>query len=459
MKTYAVVMAAGKGTRMKSDLPKVVHEVLYKPMICHIVDELKGLGVDGIYVIVGHKAEEVKKLVDGVEFVLQKEQLGTGHALMQARDVLADKEGTTVVLNGDAPLITKETLQKLIQYHNENNMQGTVMTCDCDLDKKFGRIIRDNNQVKGIVEYKDCSDEQRQISEMNVGEYCFDNKALFKALESVTNNNAQNEYYITDVIEIMNKQNLNVGGYKIDDLSEVGGINDKFELQEATKQLQYKVNKQHLINGVNIIDMANTYIGKDVVIGHDTTIEPGCIIKGHTIIGNGCHIGPYCEFDNVEIKDHVEIKFSVISDSIIESGTDIGPYARLRNHCHILENVHMGNFVEMKKTTFGKGSKAAHLSYIGDATVGENVNIGCGTITSNYDGKNKFQTIIEDNVFVGCNSNLVAPVTIGKNAFIAAGSTITDEVNEDAFAIARSRQVNKEGYSKVLEEKRNKVGK
>ncbi len=459
MKTYAVVMAAGKGTRMKSDLPKVVHEVLYKPMICHIVDELKGLGVDGIYVIVGHKAEEVKKLVDGVEFVLQKEQLGTGHALMQARDVLADKEGTTVVLNGDAPLITKETLQKLIQYHNENNMQGTVMTCDCDLDKKFGRIIRDNNQVKGIVEYKDCSDEQRQISEMNVGEYCFDNKALFKALESVTNNNAQNEYYITDVIEIMNKQNLNVGGYKIDDLSEVGGINDKFELQEATKQLQYKVNKQHLINGVNIIDMANTYIGKDVVIGHDTTIEPGCIIKGHTVIGNGCHIGPYCEFDNVEIKDHVEIKFSVISDSIIESGTDIGPYARLRNHCHILENVHMGNFVEMKKTTFGKGSKAAHLSYIGDATVGENVNIGCGTITSNYDGKNKFQTIIEDNVFVGCNSNLVAPVTIGKNAFIAAGSTITDEVNEDAFAIARSRQVNKEGYSKVLEEKRNKVGK
>ena len=423
------------------------------------VDELKGLGVDGIYVIVGHKAEEVKKLVDGVEFVLQKEQLGTGHALMQARDVLADKEGTTVVLNGDAPLITKETLQKLIQYHNENNMQGTVMTCDCDLYKKFGRIIRDNNQVKGIVEYKDCSDEQRQISEMNVGEYYFDNKALFKALESVTNNNAQNEYYITDVIEIMNKQNLNVGGYKIDDLSEVGGINDKFELQEATKQLQYKVNKQHLINGVNIIDMANTYIGKDVVIGHDTTIEPGCIIKGHTVIGNGCHIGPYCEFDNVEIKDHVEIKFSVISDSIIESGTDIGPYARLRNHCHILENVHMGNFVEMKKTTFGKGSKAAHLSYIGDATVGENVNIGCGTITSNYDGKNKFQTIIEDNVFVGCNSNLVAPVTIGKNAFIAAGSTITDEVNEDAFAIARSRQVNKEGYSKVLEEKRNKVGK
>lgn len=459
MKTYAVVMAAGKGTRMKSDKPKVVHEVLYKPMVCHIVDELKGLGVDGIYVIVGHKAEEVMKLVDGVEFVMQKEQLGTGHALMQAKDVLGDKEGTTIVLNGDAPLITKETLQGLIQYHNEHQMKGTVMTCDCDLNKKFGRIIRENDQVKGIVEYKDCTDEQRNISEMNVGEYCFDNAALFKALESVTNNNAQNEYYITDVIEIMNHQNLNVGGYKIDDLSEVGGINDKFELQEATKQLQYRINKKHLLDGVNIVDMTNTYIGRDVVIGHDTTIEPGCIIKGKTVIGNGCHIGPYCEFDNVEIKDNVAIKFSVIADSIIENGVDIGPYARLRNHCHILENVHMGNFVEMKKATFGKGSKAAHLSYIGDATVGENVNIGCGTITSNYDGKNKFQTVIEDNVFVGCNSNLVAPVTVGKNAFIAAGSTITDEVHEDAFAIARSRQVNKEGYSKVLEEKRNKIGK
>ena len=258
MKTYAVVMAAGKGTRMKSDKPKVVHEVLYKPMVCHIVDELKGLGVDGIYVIVGHKAEEVMKLVDGVEFVMQKEQLGTGHALMQAKDVLGDKEGTTIVLNGDAPLITKETLQGLIQYHNEHQMKGTVMTCDCDLNKKFGRIIRENDQVKGIVEYKDCTDEQRNISEMNVGEYCFDNAALFKALESVTNNNAQNEYYITDVIEIMNHQNLNVGGYKIDDLSEVGGINDKFELQEATKQLQYRINKKHLLDGVNIVDMTIT---------------------------------------------------------------------------------------------------------------------------------------------------------------------------------------------------------
>ena len=459
MKTYAVVMAAGKGTRMKSDKPKVVHEVLYKPMINHIVDELKRVGVDEIYVILGHKAKEVEKLLDDVNIVYQREQLGTGHALMQCKDVLANKSGTTVVLNGDAPLITKETLKNLIDYHNDNQLMGTIMTCDCDLDKKFGRVIRENDQVKGIVEFKDCTPEQVKISEMNCGEYCFDNEALFKALEKVTNNNAQNEYYITDVIEIMNNGNLKVGGYKIADLAEVGGINDRVELAEATKALQLKVNKKHLLNGVNIIDINNTYIGVDVKIAPDTTIEPGCVIKGKSSIGANCHIGPYCEFENVEIKDNVEIKFSVISDSVIENGVDIGPFARLRTNCHILDNVHIGNFVEMKKTVFGNGSKAAHLTYVGDATVGSNVNMGCGTITSNYDGKNKFQTIINDNAFIGCNSNLIAPVTVGANAYVAAGSTVTDDVNDEAFAIARARQVNKEGYAKVLEEKRNKKGK
>ena len=285
MKTYAVVMAAGKGTRMKSDKPKVVHEVLYKPMINHIVDELKQVGVDEIYVIVGHKAEEVEKLLDGVNIIYQKEQLGTGHALMQCKDALAGKAGTTVVLNGDAPLITSETLKDLIAYHNDNQLKGTIMTCDCDLDKKFGRVIRNNDQVTGIVEFKDCTPEQVQISEMNCGEYCFDNIAVFEALEKVTNDNAQNEYYITDVIEIMNNDKLKVGGYKIADLAEVGGINDRVELAEATKSLQLKINKQHLLNGVNIIDINNTYIGVDVTIGADTTIEPGCIIKGKSSIG------------------------------------------------------------------------------------------------------------------------------------------------------------------------------
>lgn len=460
MKTYAIVMAAGKGTRMISDKPKVVHEVLYKPMILHIIDALKRMHVDQIYVIVGHKAEDVKSLVkdESVQFVLQEEQLGTGHALLQAKDILADKEGTTIVLNGDAPLITAETLEQLVSYHNQNQHMGTVMTCDCDLEKKFGRIIKENERVKEIVEFKDLKEGQYEITEMNVGEYCFNNKELYKALDKITNDNAQNEYYITDVIKIMNEDGLSVGSHKISDLAEVGGINDRLELSEATKLLQRRTNIKHLLNGVNIIDIDSTFIGTDVIIGPDTTIEPGCIIKGNTSIGNGCHIGPHCEFDNVTIKDNVEIKFSVISDSIIESGVDIGPYARLRNHCHILENVHMGNFVEMKNTIFGKGSKAAHLAYIGDATVGSEVNIGCGTITVNYDGKNKSRTIIEDKAFIGCNSNLVAPVTVGENAFVAAGSTITNEVEADAMAIARAHQVNKPGYIKVLEEKRNQKG-
>lgn len=461
MKTYAVIMAAGKGTRMKSDKPKVAHEVLYKPMINHIIDELNKLNADKIYVVVGHKAEVVKELVQdqNVEFVLQEQQLGTGHALMQVAPELKDKEGTTVVLNGDAPLITCETLQGLIDYHNQHENKGTIMTCDCDLEKKFGRVIKEDGQVKEIVEFKDLKEEQYEISEMNVGEYCFDNQEVFKALEKISNDNAQNEYYLPDTLKVMAKENLPVGAYKIKDLEEVGGINDRLELAEATKSLQLRVNKQHLLNGVNIVDIYNTYISTDVVIGPDTTIEPGCVLKGDTVIGTGCHIGPYCEFTNVIIKDRVEIKYSVISDSIIENGVDIGPFARLRTNCHIMENVHMGNFVEMKKAVFGKGSKAAHLTYIGDATVGNDVNVGCGTITVNYDGKNKFQTVIEDNAFIGCNSNLVAPVTVKKNAFIAAGSTITDEVPEDAMAIARARQVNKEGYTKILEQKRNQKGK
>lgn len=457
MKVYAIVLAAGKGTRMKSDKPKVVHEVLYKPMINHITDVLKELGIDETIVVVGHRAEEVEALLDNnVTTVKQEQQLGTGHAVLQAKDLLADKEGMTLVLNGDAPLIRKETLEGLIEFHSKNQNKATVMSADCDTSCHYGRIIKENGQVTGIVEFKDLLESQSHITEMNTGEYCFDNQTLFNALSKITNNNAQNEYYLTDVIGILNNESMKVDAYKIDDFNEVGGINDRVALAEATQLLKTRINQEHLLNGVNIIDPNNTYIGRDVIIGHDTTIEPGCILKGNTVIGNNCHIGPYCEFTNVTIKDNVEIKFSVISDSIIENGVDIGPYARLRTNCHILENVHMGNFVEMKKAVFGKGSKAAHLTYIGDAEVGSNVNIGCGTITVNYDGKNKSLTKIEDNAFIGCNTNLVAPVTVGENAFVAAGSTITKDVESDAMGIARARQVNKEGYSKVLEENRMK---
>ncbi|MDD3027423.1 MAG: bifunctional UDP-N-acetylglucosamine diphosphorylase/glucosamine-1-phosphate N-acetyltransferase GlmU [Erysipelotrichaceae bacterium] len=456
MKTYAIVLAAGKGTRMKSNRPKVVHEVLYKPMIVHIVEQLKQLEIDEIFVVVGYQADQVKAVIDGVTFVYQNEQLGTGHAIMQAKELLADKEGTTLILNGDAPLIRHETLNKLRKFHNENKFKGTIMTCDCDLETRFGRIIKDGNQVTGIVEYRDATEAQRNIAEMNVGEYCFDNIELFKALEKIDSNNDQNEYYLTDVVKIMNDDQIKVGSYKIPDLMEVGGINNLYELAEATKAMQRRVNKELLLEGVQIIDPENTYISNDVSIGAHTLVEPGCIIRGKTTIGENCHIGPNCEIANTTIGDNVEIKFSVIHDSTIENNVDMGPYVRLRNNCHILEGVHMGNFVEMKNATFGAGSKAAHLSYIGDAKVGKNVNIGCGTITVNYDGKNKSVTTIEDNAFIGCNANLVAPLVIGKGAFVAAGSTVTKDVGPDDFAIARSKEVIKTGYAKTLEEKRNK---
>jgi len=458
MKIYAVVLAAGKGTRMKSERPKVVHEVLYKPMISHITDTLKKLHVDRTVVVVGHEADQVKALLDDdIEVVYQNEQKGTGHAVLCAKDVLGDEEGLTLVLCGDAPLVQVSTLENLIARAKEMNAQACVMTAHCDTSVAYGRIINDNGHVKGIVEFKDLKDDQKDITEMNTGEYCFDNQALFEALGKITNDNAQNEYYLTDVIGIMNDEGKTVTSYEIDDFDEVGGINDRVALAAATKTMQERVNKQCLLEGVNIIDPTNTYIGTDVVIGPDTTIEPGCVLKGHTVIGANCHIGPYCEFTDVTIHDNVEIKYSVLSDSEVGSGTDIGPFARLRTNCHIRENVHIGNFVEMKKADFGKGSKSAHLTYIGDAIVGENVNIGCGTITSNYDGKNKSLTQIGDNAFIGCNSNLVAPVSVGNGAFVAAGSTVTDNVDDDAFAIARARQVNKSGYAKVLEEKRMKI--
>lgn len=309
MNVYAIVLAAGKGTRMKSDKPKVVHEVLYKPMINHVVDELKKLGVDETIVIVGHKADEVKALLnDDVKTVYQKEQLGTGHAVLMAKDVLGDKEGMTLVLNGDAPLIRVETLKGMIEAHQQAHNMATVMSADCDPSTHYGRIVKENGQVKGIVEFKDLQPDQMDITEMNTGEYCFDNQALFEALSKVSNENAQNEYYLTDVIGIMNDEGKKVDAYKIEDFNEVGGVNDRVALEESTKMLQKRINKQWLTAGVSIIDASTTYIGRDVVIGADCVIEPGCIIRGHSTIGKNCHIGPYCVLDDVTLEDNTVVE-------------------------------------------------------------------------------------------------------------------------------------------------------
>ena len=462
MNISAVILAAGKGTRMKSSKPKVVHEVLHKPMIKHVVDELKKANVNDIVVVVGHLAKQVELVLkdDNVSFVYQKELLGTGHAVLQAASLLEGKDGITFVLNGDAPAIEAKTIQNMIKTHTENNNQATIMTCKLDRDNAFGRIIKKiDGSIECITEFKDANFEERKINEINAGEYCFDNQLLFSALRKIKNNNVQNEYYLTDLAVIFNEMGLKVSSYEITDFNEIGGINDRIDLANANEFLKNRINNKHLLNGVTIIDPKNTYIGRDVEIGEDTIIEPGCIIKGKTIIGKDCLIGAHSELDSTIVKDRVILKQVVISDSIIESGVDIGPFARLRANCHILENVHIGNFVEMKNTEFGLGSKSAHLSYIGDAVVGKDVNIGCGTITSNYDGLNKFKTIIKDKAFIGCNSNLVAPVTIEEEGYVVAGSTITKNVSGKAVAFGRSKQINKEGYATVLKERREAIKK
>ncbi|WP_040206565.1 bifunctional UDP-N-acetylglucosamine diphosphorylase/glucosamine-1-phosphate N-acetyltransferase GlmU [Neobacillus jeddahensis] len=449
---YAVILAAGQGTRMKSKLYKVLHPVCGKPMVQHVVDQVTELNVQEMVTIIGHGAEMVKaQLGDTSLYALQEEQLGTAHAVMQAQSMLEGKDGVTIVVCGDTPLIKAETMEALIKHHEDLAAKATILTARIDDPTGYGRIIRnENGLVEKIVEHKDASDAERKVNEINTGTYCFDNRALFEALKNVNNHNVQGEYYLPDIIEILKKQGEVVTAYQTNDLEETLGVNDRIALAEAERIMRKRTNEAHMRNGVTIIDPANTYIETDVVIGQDTVIYPGTMIKGKTTIGADCFIGPNTEIDACEIGSESVIRQSVAHKSLIGSHVNIGPFAHIRPESTVHDDVKIGNFVEIKKAVFGKGSKASHLSYIGDAEVGSDVNIGCGSITVNYDGKNKFLTKIEDGVFIGCNSNLVAPVTIGKGAYVAAGSTITKDVPGEALAIARAHQVNKEDYVQKL---------
>lgn len=447
---YAIVLAAGKGTRMKSKLYKVLHPVCGKPMVQHVVDHVISVGVQNIVTVVGHGAELVKTQIgDHSEYALQADQLGTAHAVIQAAPMLKDKEGTTLVICGDTPLISPETIQALFDEHERLQAKATILTAHLEDSTGYGRIIRgENGSVLKIVEHKDASPEELTVQEINTGTYCFDNKALFEALNEVNNNNAQGEYYLPDVIEILKAKGEIVAAYKTANFDETLGVNDRYALSIAESIMRKNINKKHMLNGVTIIDSNSTYISADAKIGSDTIIYPGTMIYGNSIIGMGSTIGPNTEIIDSEIGNDTVIKQSVVHESKIGHSTSVGPFAHIRPASTLGDEVRIGNFVETKKVTFGNGSKASHLSYIGDAEIGQGVNLGCGSITVNYDGKNKFKTTIEDNVFVGCNSNLIAPVTVKKGSYIAAGSTITDEVPEDSLAIARARQVNKEGYYK-----------
>ena len=436
MNKYAVVLAAGKGTRMKSNLHKVLHQVLGKSMVDHAVTNLEKIGVDKIVTVIGYEADSVRaELKDRVEYAMQTEQLGTGHAVMMTKDLLEGLEGVTIVTYGDVPLLTEQTISNLFDYHQEQEAAITILTASTDNPTGYGRIIRDEaGNVLRIVEQKDANEQELLVKEIN-------------------NNNSQGEYYLTDLVGIIRDMGLKVVAYENEDFEETLGVNDRVQLAYAEKVLRKRVNEQHMRNGVTIINPEATYIGTEVEIGQDVIIYPGTMITGCSKIEDEVIIGANSQINSSVIGKNSTINASVISDSVIGANTTVGPFAHIRMHAEVGSHARIGNFVEIKKSVFKDGAKAAHLSYIGDAILGENVNMGCGSITVNYDGKNKHQTIIGANTMVGCNVNLVAPVTIEPNAYLAAGSTITKNVPEDALAIARSKQENKEGYAKIIRQK------
>ena len=444
----SVILAAGMGTRMKSKMPKVLHKVCGKPLSKWVIDASEAAGADKVCAVVGHKAETVKEVLGDVcEFALQAEQKGTGHAVMQAIYVIKNSKGEVVILNGDTPLITAETINKAIEYHKNNGNQATVITAILDDATGYGRIVRDNDgSVLKIVEQKDASKEEKKINEVNSGMYVFDAQSLVYALDKITPNNAQGEYYLTDTLEILLSAGKKIGGYAISDNDEIRGINDRVQLNEAEKIMQKRINEYHMRNGVTMRNPESVYIEDGVEIGNDTEICQNVTIKSGTKIGSDCVIGSGSMLDRAVIHDGVDVLSSVILESEVDEGTHVGPFAYIRPNCHVGKEVKVGDFVELKNSNIDDGTKISHLTYIGDSDVGKRVNFGCGTVTCNYDGKKKYRTTIGDDCFVGCNTNFVSPINVGDGVYIAAGSTITEDIPENSLSIARARQVNKEGW-------------
>lgn len=446
--TVAVILAAGKGTRMKSALPKVLHAVGGKSMLRHVMTAAEQAGAKRTLVVVGFGGDKVQAEIGAAaEFVLQAEQLGTGHAMMQVQPVLAGFSGTILLLCGDTPLLTGQALLDLVATHQQSGAAATVLTAKPADATGYGRILRDESgQVLGIVEQKDATAEQKQIGEINTGIYCFEAAPLFAALAGLTCNNAQKEYYLTDVLAILAQAGQQVGAVEVADFQETLGINSRLQLAEAEKILRQRKLVELMDSGVTVMDPASTFVDASVSVGEDTVLYPFTWLEGETTIGRDCRIGPNSRISDSQLGDAVTLHFSYAHECKIAGGVSVGPYVHLRPDTELSAGVKVGNFVEIKNSRVGVGSKLPHLSYIGDADIGSGVNIGCGTITVNYDGKKKHRTVVGDTAFVGCNSNLVAPVSVGSGAYIAAGSTITKDVPDGALGVGRARQSNIAGW-------------
>jgi len=447
MKSTAIILAAGMGTRMKSKLPKVMHSICGKPMIGWIIDGVKDSGIGQTITVLGHGGEIVGEYIgDRSQIVYQKEQLGTGHAVMVAAELLQEEDGVVMVLCGDTPLLRKETLEEMLQAHFNAKATVTVMTAQNENPFGYGRIVREADGIKAIVEEKDADEETKKITEINAGTYCFEQKFLLKNLKALTPNNAQGEYYLTDLIKIAVDAGLKVAGFQVNDFSQTMGVNNRVQLAQAQKVMQGRILTDFMLKGVTITDPTNTYIDGQVEIGMDTVILPGCMISGKTKIGSDCVIGPDCKINDCTLGDGCQVQKSVLTESVLGDRCNVGPFAYVRPGCEIAEEVKVGHFVEVKKSSIGRGSKVPHLSYIGDAEIGSAVNIGCGTITCNYDGVNKYKTVVKDKAFVGSNTNLVAPITVEEGAFVAAGSTLTKDVPPYSLSLTRAPLVVKENW-------------
>ncbi|NJL79815.1 MAG: bifunctional UDP-N-acetylglucosamine diphosphorylase/glucosamine-1-phosphate N-acetyltransferase GlmU [Richelia sp. RM2_1_2] len=440
------ILAAGRGTRMKSNLPKVLHSVGGKSLVERVIQSVEPLQPERRIAIIGYEAEQVKTALQAIpdlEFVEQTVQLGTGHAIQQLLPHLEGYNGDLLILNGDVPLLRSETLKNFLQIHQENQNAATVLTAKLPNPQGYGRVFcDDNNVLQQIVEDKDCTAAQKENQRINAGVYCFRWEDLAKILPHLQANNAQKEYYLTDAVT----QVAPVMAVDVEDYQEIGGINDRLQLSAAYDILQARIKEKWMKAGVTLIDSASITIDETVELEPDVIIEPQTHLRGNTVIKTGSHIGPGSLIENSLIGENVTAKYSVISDSVVQNGSLIGPYAHLRGHAEVGENCRIGNFVELKNSKIGNNTNAAHLSYLGDTTTGTKVNIGAGTVTANYDGVKKHQTIIGDRTKTGSNSVLVAPITLGNDVYVAAGSTITEDVPDNSLVIARQRQVIKEGW-------------